>query len=377
MTKVIIIEDDSAIRAELEDWLFFEGFEVFSAPNGRLGLEAIYQHQPDLILCDVLMPEMDGHEVLLNVRSSVEFQGVPFIFLTAAVDREAVRKGMNLGADDYLPKPFTRAEVLSAIQSRLIRKNTQDYEIENQIASLTQALNEEHEKHLLKSRLVAMFSHDFRNPLSTILSSSELLKNYDSQLSSDRKRQHLDRIAGSVLLLLQMLDDMLTVVAMEHGHMEYRPQKVDIASFVSTVVEEFRLIYSGQHKFVFEENFIELIESDPKLLRQILNNLISNAAKYSPNGSRVTVRLLKNQNSIQLQVIDEGVGILEKDQEHLFDAFYRADNVKDIKGTGLGLTIVREAVTLCGGKIYVSSELGKGSTFTVELSLQGKNNKSC
>ena len=372
MFKILVIDDETPLRDEVSDWLEFEGFHVITAENGRIGLEKALSSLPDLIVCDITMPELDGYAVLLEVRSNSQLSHIPFIFLTAHVTHDAIRLGMNQGADDYLTKPFKRSELLNAIHSRLQKYAEQQHTAHLQLEAIHHALEEEKERQLLKSRLVAMFSHDFRNPLSTILSSSELLKNYDNQLSSDRKRQHLDRIAGSVLLLLQMLDDMLTVVEMEHGHMEYRSQNIDIASFVSTIVEEFRLIYRGQYQFVFEESALELIESDPKLLRQILNNLISNAAKYSPSGTTVTIRLQKNQNSLQLQVSDQGIGILEKDQEHLFEAFYRADNVKDIKGTGLGLAIVREAVTLCGGKIYVSSELGKGSIFTVELPLQNE-----
>ena len=214
-----------------------------------------------------------------------------------------------------------------------------------------------------------MFSHDFRNPLTTILSSSELLKDYSDRLSTERKQQHLERIGGSVRLLFQMLDDMLAIAEMEHGQLEYHPQPVDISLFVGDTVEEFRLIYGEQYTFIFEETFSGYIEADPKLLRQILNNLLSNAVKYSPKGSAVSVNLQIDKSDLQLQISDEGIGIPEDDQTHLFDAFYRADNVKDAKGTGLGLTIVYEAVTLCGGHIDIVSQVNKGSTFTVRLPL--------
>lgn len=371
MHKILIIDDEAPLLDEIADWLEFEGYEVFTAENGRVGLEKAIHNRPDLIICDIAMPELDGHGVLLEVRSDPKLSHVPFIFLTASADYEAMRRGMNLGADDYLTKPFKRTDVLDAIDTRLRKYDEQQETTQKQLEAVNRAFVEEKEKQLLKSRLVAMFSHDFRNPLASILSSSELLKNYEDRMSPERKRQHLDRIGGSVRLLLQMLDDMLAVAEMEHGRLTYHPQSVDIAGFVHEIVEEFRLIYGEQYTFLFDEAFSEIIESDPKLLRQVLNNLISNAVKYSPPGSTVTIRLQGHENGLQLHVIDQGSGISEKDQEHLFDPFYRADNAKGVKGTGLGLTIVLEAVTLCGGKIHILSKVDAGSTFTVELPLSG------
>lgn len=242
-----------------------------------------------------------------------------------------------------------------------------------QLNALNKAIEEEHERRLLKSRLVAMFSHDFRNPLTSILSSAELIKKYEDHLTAERKHQHLDRISGSVHLLLQMLDDMLAVAEMEHNHLEFRPQSIDIVSFIRNVVDEFQLTYGERYTFLFEDQFSETVISDPKLLRQILTNLMSNAVKYSPPNSMVTVRLLPHSGGFEIHVVDEGYGMSEKDIHHLFDAFYRADNAKNVKGTGLGLTIVQESVVLCGGSIRVSSEIEKGSTFVVELPLMPPN----
>ncbi|MBE2267814.1 MAG: hybrid sensor histidine kinase/response regulator [Anaerolinea sp.] len=367
MPKILLIDDESLLRDEVADWLEFEGYEVLTAENGLTGLEKAACEVPDLIVCDIAMPALDGHGVLLEVRSNPQLNHIPFIFLTASANYEAMRRGMNLGADDYLTKPFKRIDLLEAIRSRLRKYEEQQEAAHMQLEAVSRAFAEQEERRLLKSRLVAMFSHDFRNPLASILSSSELLKNYEARMSADHKRQHLDRIGGSVRLLLQMLDDMLAVAEMEHGHLKYRPQPVDIGAFMRDVIDEFRLIYSDQYTFVFEEAHSGLIESDPRLLRQILNNLISNAVKYSPSGSTVTARLQGSDSGLQVHIVDQGIGIPEEDQAHLFDAFYRAENVRDAKGSGLGLTIVREAVTLCGGEIHVLSEVGRGSIFTVEL----------
>jgi len=371
MPKILIIEDEKALREEICDWLHFEGHEVVGAENGRVGLELAIRERPDLIVCDIAMPEMDGHGVLLEVRSNPELNATPFIFLTASADYESLRRGMNLGADDYLTKPFKRADLLNAIVSRLHKSEEQKHIVRQQLIAMSAAFEEERERRLLKSRLIAMFSHDFRNPLAAILSSAELIERHEARMDAERKQRHLQRIGGSVRLLLQMLDDMLIVAEMENGHLEYYPQRIDVAVFIEHIVDEFRMIYPDTHDLTYETQVADVVETDPKLLRQITTNLISNAVKYSPPESTIIVRLMPQPEGYALHVIDEGMGIPEEAVPHLFEAFYRAPNVQNHKGTGLGLTIVREAVSLCGGKVRVRSVLNKGTEFVVELPRSG------
>jgi signal transduction histidine kinase len=369
MAKILVIDDEALLRDEVADWLEFEGNDVLTAENGQVGLELATQVVPGLIICDIAMPELDGYGVLLEVRSNPKLNAIPFIFLTASSTYEAMRYGMNLGADDYLTKPFKRTDLLNAVQTRLQKFSEQQDVAQEQLSAVRLAFEDEKHKRLLQSRLVAMFSHDFRNPLASILSSAELIKKYEDRLSAERKKDHLDRISGSVRLLLQMLDDMLMIAEMEHGQLKYHPQPVDIDRFVSETVEEFRLIYGDSHVFVLETTFSDVIQSDPKLLRQILNNLLSNAVKYSSSGSTVRVYLQATPRGLELCVSDEGLGIAEEDQKHLFEAFYRASNVTEQRGTGLGLPIVKEAIGLCGGDIRVISKVNEGSTFVIELPL--------
>ncbi|MFN8371354.1 MAG: response regulator [Anaerolineae bacterium] len=316
MKKILVIDDEQPIREEVMEWLQFEGYDVAGAENGRLGLEAIDRSIPDLILCDIAMPEIDGHEVLIEVRSNPLFNHIPFVFLTAAADRDAVRKGMNLGADDYLTKPFTHAEVLSTVHSRLQKQDALNGQIKNQLDSLHDALNEEHERLLLKSRLVAMFSHDFRNPLTSILSSSGVLRSYQERLSAQQQQKYFDRIDGSVHLLLQMLDDMLLVAELEGGHLEITPQPLDINEFTQTIVDEFRLIDQQAHKLTLHSTIGYTVMVDPKLLRQILANLISNALKYSPANTEVDIYLFADYGSTVLAIEDHGIGIPEEALPH-------------------------------------------------------------
>ncbi len=365
--KIVIIEDDQHIRDEVADWLRFEGYEVIGAENGRVGLEATIREVPDLILCDIAMPEMDGRRVLLEVRSNPLLNRIPFIFVTASASRELVRQGMDMGADDYIVKPFSHAEILNAVRSRLEKHASQDIVLQDQLEVLSSELAEEREKRRLKSRLVAMFSHDFRNPLASILSSIELLRTYETRLSQEQKRGQLDRMERSIRLLIQMLDDMLLVAQMESGRLNYDPQLVDVSDLTKGIVTEFQFVYKRTHKLHFHSNVHHLWRIDPMLFRQILNNLISNAVKYSPSGGDVEIDLTEHEETLELVVEDHGIGIPEEDIPHLIEPFHRASNAIDIKGTGLGLSIVKQAAHICGGTVHVDSTLGEGTRFVVTL----------
>ncbi|MCA9970962.1 MAG: hybrid sensor histidine kinase/response regulator [Anaerolineales bacterium] len=367
MSRVLLIEDEAAIREEVLDWLRFEGYEAVGAANGRLGLQMARETLPDLILCDITMPEMNGHEVLLEVRGSPDLSHVPFIFVTAAADRTAVRAGMNLGADDYLSKPFTRAEMLNAIQSQLQKHALKERQVREQMDSFSRAFQEEQEKRLSKSRLIAMFSHDFRNPLSLILLSAGMLYEGEAQQTTTRRQRQYDRIRGSVYLLLQMLDDMVVTAEMENGHLAFAPEPTAVAGLVKTLVDEFRIIDQDYHKLVYQAALPDMLQIDPKLFRQILANLLSNALKYAPPGTQVTVRLYQAAGDICLEVQDQGMGIPAEERSHLFEPFYRASNARNIKGSGLGLMIVKECVDQHRGCIEVHSEVEQGTRFTVRL----------
>ncbi len=293
MPTIVVIEDNATNLKQVNDWLQAEGYKVIGALDGRLGMEAIHEEIPDLIICDIAMPEASGHEVLIEVRSDPLLNHIPFVFLTQLDDRESIRLSMNLGADDYLTKPVSRQEILNTVQSRLNKQEVQETQIQSLINTLNQAFSDEREKRLVKGRMIAMFSHDFRNPLALALISTGILRTYENRLSPERKKQHLDRIDGSIHLLIQMLDDMMMVAELEDSQLTYIPQPVNLTTFVEIIVEEFRLIDQGAHKLTVHSSLHNSwIQADTKILRSILANLISNALKYSPSKSEVTITVL-------------------------------------------------------------------------------------
>ncbi len=367
MTKILVIEDEAILREEMVEWLTLEDYEAIGAEDGVIGVECALKYQPGLIVCDITMPRLDGYGVFLELHANPATAHIPFIFLSARAALEDIRRGMTLGADDYITKPFTRGELLLAIETRLEKKAAQEREFRGQIDHLEQALVQEQEERLLRAKLVGMFSHDFRNQLTVIMASATLVRDYAERLTEQRRRERMDSIEASARLLLQMLDDMLIVVQMETGSLEMKSESLNVGQFIQGIIEEFRIVSGETHQLDFDCRFRDSLVVDPRLLRQIVANLVSNAIKYSPAGSAVRITLDQRDGQYTIAVNDQGIGMPEADKQSLFNAFRRGTNVGKIAGTGLGLAIVKQALDLLGGAIEVESEVGNGTAMIVTL----------
>ena len=233
---------------------------------------------------------------------------------------------------------------------------------------IQRALEKTQELSELKSRFISIASHEFRTPLTTIFSASELLEHYGDRWTREKQVSYLKQIQTSVRHMTRLLDDVLLISAEEAGKLKFEPVRLDIIEFCKTLVEEFRLGQDCRHSlnFVFAAES-QWAEIDEKLLRHILSNLLSNAAKYSPEHQPIEFSLMANPEEVTFTITDHGIGIPPEDQLHLFELFHRATNVGTIAGTGLGLAIVKKAVTLHGGEINFTSEVGSGTQFMVSI----------
>ncbi len=259
------------------------------------------------------------------------------------------------------------------------RVNELNRELENKVsertsalrtreAELKRALGRERELNELKSRFLSMASHEFKTPLSTVLSSAEIIELYQDTEQQPKRLRHLDRIKSAVNQLTEVLDDFLSLSQLEQGKVGVNLQTIDVRALLATSIESSEgQMRPGQHIEMIVAEGIKNVESDPKLLRHVLMNLISNAAKYSPEDALIIVRAESAGSKLRISVEDKGIGIPETDQSHLFDRFFRAGNVENIKGTGLGLNIVSHYVDLLSGTIDFQTQLGQGTTFTVTL----------
>jgi signal transduction histidine kinase len=359
-------------------------------------LELIREKRHNVYLIDYRLGAEDGLELIK--RAVGEGVTGPFILLTGQADRETDERAMRAGAMDYLVKStlnpselersirysIEHAKSLAEIQklnagleqrveertqalAEAIRKledlNRSLYEAQQETRK---ALQKEKELNELKSRFVTIASHEFRTPLSTVLSSASLISKYKTSADDEKRHKHVERIKSAVNNLTTILNDFLSISRIEEGKIYNLPTEIDLENFTAEVVDEMQgLVKIGQqihYRHLGEQGPVSL---DKQLLKNILINLLSNASKYSGEGKAIDLTTEITPASIRICLRDQGIGIPAADQVHLFTPFFRAQNVTNIQGTGLGLNIVKKFVDIMGGELSFQSEVGKGTTFTI------------
>jgi PAS domain S-box-containing protein len=272
-------------------------------------------------------------------------------------------------------KPYQYLAIRSDITQRklaeekLVKINEElEVKVRERTLELTHALEREKELNEMKSRFVSIASHEFRTPLSAILSSTSLIDHYTSAGQEEKRKKHIDRIKSSVRNLTNILDDFLSLEKLEQGKVEAYNAAFNLKEFIEDGIEEMEGMVKRKHQNVhLSYSGPEEIYQDKKILRNVLLNLLSNAVKYSPEGRDIHVSAQVNNDTVILSVKDEGIGIPLDAQKNLFDKFFRAKNATNIQGTGLGLNIVKRYVELLDGVIYFTSEENAGTTFTIEF----------
>ena len=252
-------------------------------------------------------------------------------------------------------------------EAALLQLNAElEKKVEERTQSLSDALENEKELNELKSRFVSMASHEFRTPLSTILSSAYLISKYTTAEDQPKRDKHIQRVIVSGNMLNDILNDFLSVGKIEEGKIQVRLVEFDIVEQVNALIKEIQpILRKGQHiEYLHNESPIQ-VRLDLSLFRHIMMNLVSNAMKFSEEGMPITVTTNRSNNDLILKVMDKGLGISESDQEHLFERFFRGENVTNIQGTGLGLHIVSKYAELMNGNVDFNSTLGKGTEFII------------
>jgi len=364
--KILIVEDELIAAANIAINLTKLGYEVTAKVNsGEKALIKVAENLPDLVLMDIqLRGKIDGIEAAAQIRALYQ---IPVVYITAYADGPTIERAKLTEPYGYLIKPFKAMDVSSTIEMALYK-----YESEKKVKA---ALSKEQEINQLKTQFLASAAHDLRNPLTAILSSSEILRAYNEKLSPEGKIKYFDNIKNSVGNMSELLEDLLLINKAESGKLSFDPASINVVNFCQQLVADFQLtaVNNNEVKFVClvggEPQHICLYETylDEKLLRQILPNLLSNAIKYSPEGGQVILELTCEPQEVTFRIIDRGIGMPPEYQEKLFGLFERAANVGDIQGTGLGLHIVKLAVEVHQGTIEVQSEENIGTTFTVTL----------
>ena len=262
----------------------------------------------------------------------------------------------------------------------LVKLRTEELDVTNSILKLEidkekqvellleESLEKERELNALKSHFISTTSHEFRTPLTAILSSMQLIQRYRTKWSDEQIEDQFTKVKNSIFNLTKLLDDILTLSHADSGRIFFNPKEIDLYQFCIEILDEIKHLQLSTHKFNYEfisakRNFV----LDPKLIRFIMVNLLSNAFKYSPEGGRVKLFISSSPSDIEIIIQDEGIGIPQKDLENLFKPFFRAGNTGDIEGTGLGLSIVKRAVELHNGTIKCDSKPNFGTKFVITL----------
>lgn len=319
-------------------------------PAELLGLSALeFVHPDDMVttqkaLARTLEPDLPNVQVTLRFRHKTG----PHVWL------EVIGQAIH-SSETGEPQGF-----IAAGRDITERKAAED--------ALRRALEKEQELGELKSRFVSMASHEFRTPLATILALTETVIAYRKRLTDEQLDERLIKIQEQIGHLKDIMEDVLQLARLQARRMEFNPVLLDLDSLCRSVLHEFESRTDVTQRLAYNcDGVLHAVVLDKKLMRQIINNLMSNAVKYSPPDSTVIVALSVDENDLVLRVQDEGIGIPEPDLKHLFTPFHRAANVGTISGTGLGLVIVKESVELHGGTIEVESKIGVGTTFTVTI----------
>ncbi|WP_276502619.1 PAS domain-containing sensor histidine kinase [Terrimonas pollutisoli] len=239
--------------------------------------------------------------------------------------------------------------------------------LEQSQAELSEALDKERQLNEIKSRFVSMASHEFRTPLSTVLSSASLLSKYKTTEEQDKRNRHIDKIRNSVRHLNDILEDFLSLGKLDEGKVGISLSEFDLYEFIYETIEEMRGLLKKGQQIDFNCQGQRNIVSDKKLLKNILINLITNAIKFSDESGLISVQASVGNEWAVITITDTGIGISQEDQEHLFSSFFRGANAINIAGTGLGLHIVKRYADLLKGSVHLESELNKGTSITVTI----------
>lgn len=242
--------------------------------------------------------------------------------------------------------------------------------VETSRDELTKALSKEKELGDLKSRFVSMASHEFRTPLSTILSSASLLAKYTETVEQEKRDKHIDRIKSSVNNLTDILNEFLSIGKIEDGKIVARYRRFNVKDFIADICAEIRGIAKKNQQITYTHSGKQVIELDDSLLRNIIFNLLSNAIKFTGEDGMIEIISAVEEDIFTITIKDNGIGISTEDQQHLFERFFRASNVTNIQGTGLGLHIVAKYAELMNGTISFESELEKSTSFTISFNLE-------
>jgi signal transduction histidine kinase len=353
--KVLIVDDVPKNIQLAGSILQKEEHNIFFANNGPTALKLTETNDFDLILLDIMMPEMDGFEVCTRLKKNPKTRDVPVIFLTAKSDSESTIKGFDTGAVDYVTKPFNEKELLARVKTHLQLRYTQQNLLE---ANAT------------KDKFFSIIAHDLKNPFNALLGLTNLVLDRYDYFDEEKKKELIGMVHHSSKNMYQLLENLLDWSRMQTGKMKWDPDEIDL--YTNAFETVLLLKVNAEKKNISLCSDIEKntkVYADANMVTMVMRNLISNAIKFTPERGSVRITARTDGDYEEITVSDTGVGMEEADMQKLFriDAHYSTPGTANEQGTGLGLILCREFVEKNRGEIWVESELGKGSAFKFRL----------
>lgn len=363
--KILIVDDVKANVMLLKALVKKNDFQIIEAFDGKQALEMFEAHKPDLILLDIMMPILDGYQVLEKIRTGSINTDVSIILITALDNKEEVVKGFSAGANDYISKPFNNKELEARIRHQ-ISLIAAKQEIDQKTKDLISAIKN-------RDKLYSVIAHDLRSPLSSVKMILNLLVSElkNCGISNDLY-ELLDESNRTTENLFILLDNLLKWTKNQIGKLHLTIQKIDIVGITHGLIDLYSLMTQGKNIKINVISDTESIEitSDTDIFKTIIRNLMSNAIKFSYSGSKINIYIKEKENSVEICVEDFGCGISPERQALILadkEIGYTSYGTNNEEGSGLGLNLCKEFTEKLGGKIWFESELNKGSKFYISL----------
>lgn len=368
-SEILIVDDVEENIKVLGHILKINQYKISVALSAREALTHLSANLPDLILLDVMMPDMNGFELCEKLKNDEKTRHIPVIFVTAKFQQEDIMIGFDLGAEDYIVKPFNPSELLARVNVHLELKKSRDL-IKAQNKELLD-LNES------KNKFFSIIAHDIRNPVSSIYGFSELLEHNYAVMQEEERRESIHILFQSVAQLKEMIEHLLEWGKMQMNMIDFNPQYCNVKE-MAQMVFHYLAVQAEVKKIRFQESlpWDAEIYADPNMLKSILSNLISNAVKFSKHTGVVSLEFNETETSWEIKVSDQGTGMSEETKTRLFklETHVSRRGTEGEKGAGIGLILSNEFAAKHGGKIVVESKLNEGSSFIVVLPKNNRKN---
>ncbi len=353
--QILIVDDIPNNIKVAANILQQQNYKLFFATTGKDALATVQHTRFDLILLDVMMPEMDGFQVCQQLKQHSETADIPVIFLTAKTNTDSMIRGFDVGAVDYVTKPFNGRELFARVKTHLTLRNTQ------------QRLQE---VNATKDKFFSILAHDLRNPFTALMGITEILDEHFDTYSPQEIKTSIHKLHESSAQLFALLENLLTWSRLQRGLIECVPQKCSLALLLRQVVTLFRA--GAEQKRIHLNNLVPdnaVCYADIRMIDTILRNLLSNAVKFTNTDGTVQISTTSQPDTIAIAVQDTGTGISPEGLGKIFriDAKYTRTGTANERGTGLGLLLCYELAQLNAGTLKVDSTLGQGSVFTLTL----------